>query len=151
MGYTHYWRQKSAPTEEQWNNICTDFNKLCFGPFLDKPFPIQRESDDSDRPLVSDNLIVFNGIGSDAHETMHFARNALGFGFCKTKKKPYNMVVVLLLILAYNLAEDVWLITSDGDQDDWLPVLDWMNSIGTGYYQMPATISATYQNENQDI
>ena len=151
MGYTHYWRQKSAPTEVQWNNICTDFNKLCFGSFLDKPFPIQRESDNSDRPLVSDTLIAFNGIGSNAHETMYFERNALGFGFCKTNKKPYNMVVVLLLILAYNLADGVWLITSDGDQDDWLPVLDWMNSTGIGIYQMPVTISATYQNENQNI
>ncbi|MFW5887885.1 MAG: hypothetical protein ACOCUH_03700 [Bacteriovoracia bacterium] len=72
---------------------------------------IQRELDDNRKPLCTKKKIFFNGIGEDGHETFvlfnqekqnDFSPNK-SFAFCKTARKPYDVVVceVLLVLNAF--------------------------------------------------
>lgn len=138
MGYTHYWRQIRPATDTQWKNICEDFNKLRMAAILrNSPFPIQREYDDPSLPEVSDTAIIFNGIGEMGHETLLIEKDYSGFAFCKTKGKPYDNAVMLLLVLAYHYAPDVWDVTSDGEAIVWQPIAHWMNEVTGINYRVP--------------
>ena len=88
MGYTHYFEQKKHANTEQWGNITTGFKKLQAAALLTQAFPIQREEDDPTAPEVTNDQIIFNGIGDDAHETLMLERENSGFQFCKTAGKP---------------------------------------------------------------
>lgn len=89
---------------------------------------------------MTKDLITFNGIGDAAHETMWFDRKGDGFQFCKTARKPYDIAVIALLLLANRYAPEVWDIGSDGDAKDWQPTLDWVNYSGIGQFIMPKGI-----------
>lgn len=142
MGYTHYFEQKKSATPEQWEAITAGFNALRTAALITKhPFPIQREYDVCAEPEVTKSLIAFNGIEDDGHETMILERKGKEFQFCKTARKPYDFAVVCLLILAHHHAPDVWEISSDGDEEEWHPVLEWMNSLGMGTFSLPPRVS----------
>lgn len=119
MGYTHYMDQIKPAEPEAWAAICDSFRKLQATALISKPLPIQREDEDKSQPFVDDNFIIFNGIGNDAHETMVLERDGRGFHFCKTARKPYDRAVTALLILADFHSPDTWVVTSDGEPDDW--------------------------------
>jgi hypothetical protein len=73
-------------------------------------------------PIGAYGGLKVNGKGNDAHEdfTMreHFAENE-GFNFCKTARKPYDMVVVACLaVLAHRLG-DAFKVSSDGEANEW--------------------------------
>lgn len=130
MGYTHYFEQVNPVSKDKWQLTCDLFRQAMTLKILSgKPFPIQQEKDDSSPPYITKDEIVFNGIGNDAHETMFMERNSgHHFNFCKTNLKPYNFAVMVLLLIAYNVAPKAWEIQSDGDLSDWKPALDWVNS-----------------------
>lgn len=76
--------------------------------------------------------LAFNGVGDMAHETFVLAAeigsddyfvHGEKFSFCKTNGKPYDAVVVAMLIAMKAIAPDVFRISSDGDIDDWQPGL----------------------------
>ena len=140
MGYTHYVKQSKPASDEQWTAVCNDFKKFRAAALLGKPFPIQREFDDSSAVLIDDECIIFNGIGEDAHETFMLEKAGDGFSFCKTERKPYDTAVITVLILANHHAPDVWEVSSDGGIQEWQPVLDWMNSTRIGAYTLPKSI-----------
>ncbi len=118
MGYTHYWRLKptTLPTEAL----------VTIGKLLGRAYHrgiIQREYDDPRPPFVSDTKIRFNGVGENGHETFFFTSipeqgqpaNGRTFQFCKTARKPYDQVVMqVLIVLKYYLGEAIT-VTSDGD------------------------------------
>lgn len=134
MGYTHYFPQGKPATEQQWAKITSDFKKIV--PLL----PIQRDDRNHRPPPVGHDLIFFNGKAEDGHETMVLEPEGSGFQFCKTARKPYDKAVVALLILANHHAPGVWEISSDGDGEDWLPTLEWLNAQGLGEFKLPAGI-----------
>ena len=134
MGYTHYWRQDRGPaTTEQWLAITNAFRTL----LSHSPVPVQREDDDNGPPMITDQHIAFNGIGGAGHETMWMGKNAPGFNFCKTARKPYDLLVTALLILADHHAPGVWDITSDGEVENWQPALDLVNGKLPDQYALP--------------
>lgn len=137
MGYTHYFKQKKVPTQDQWAAITNGFQRLQIVALLTKAFPIQREANLQSPPEITDEHIVFNGIGDDAHETMELLREYAAYHFCKTAHKPYDRAVIALLILVHRCAPGCWNIHSDGDPNDWQPTLDWMNTTGMGKFKMP--------------
>lgn len=128
-GYTHYFRQNKPATPEQWKCITEGFRKLHVASVLTEAFPIRREYDDAGAPEITDDHIIFNGIGEDGYETMVLVREGSGGQFCKTGRMPYDRAVMALLILADHCAPGCWRISSDGDTEDWQPTLDWMNSL----------------------
>lgn len=60
---------------------------------------------DEDTPPVADaeKGIIFNGVESDSHEQFELGRENSSY-FCKTLRKPYDVVVACVLLRAYMLA-----------------------------------------------
>lgn len=141
MGYTHYVKNKRQTTDQEWKEICEDFqhllttNKLIGGPV------IQCEYDDPQPPYISDTLIQFNGSNDLGHETMILVRQPNQSYFCKTNRKPYDIYVKALLIFAYNAAPDAFVITSDGTIEEWEKAQEWVNSVMPfNEYVLPASL-----------
>jgi len=123
MGYTHYWTQTRDFTPQEMNKVVgalQDIVKASGVPICGW--------DGSGVPEFTVETIGFNGKGDDGHET--FRINAtrelpfegadparLGWAFCKTADKPYDIVVVACLtVLAAKHGFDV---SSDGNARDW--------------------------------
>ena len=141
MGYTHYWRfhkperklgamevadKKYKKAILECQRIARTYNRR-----------MKEEGRDWDRlsgfsahvPVGKYGGLEINGKQEQAHEpfTMreHF-RQALelgytknGFDFCKTARKPYDIVVTACLaVLKYRLG-DLITVSSDGDAQDW--------------------------------
>lgn len=115
MGYTHYWNHTPRCEDAEWTVVCTIVRNI-----LDiTHVPLQYEYDTPKPPVVDGMGIRFNGVGDDGHETFFFDREDSGFNFCKTAMKPYDEVVVAVLIaLARNYPGFSW--TSDGDYADFI-------------------------------
>jgi hypothetical protein len=101
MGYTHYWRCENWNDEDRegWKRSLSTIEKI-----LDEHNDIiQYEDDTPEDPICDNEQIRFNGIDEDAHETFVVHNEATNFGFCKTARKPYDLVVckVLLVLKAY--------------------------------------------------
>lgn len=123
MGYTHYFPQKREVTSEEWSRIVGFFGKIMKASSV----PIVREYDEpGTEPKVTSDEIWFNGVGEDGHETMTLYRKHEGFVFCKTIRKPYDVVVGALLAVAAHVAPGAWDMGSDGDEheDEWQAALD---------------------------
>ena len=103
MGYTHYFELKADLTDE----VLRDVEKV-----IEKYPDLVLECDCDEPPLVSKELIRFNGRGEDGHET--FLIKPHHHVFCKTNKKPYDLAVCeVLLILKHHYRDDFEL-SSDG-------------------------------------
>lgn len=51
-----------------------------------------------------------------------------GFVFCKTAQKPYDFFVVGVLLIVHYVAPDILDIGSDGDLEDWQPIIDYLEN-----------------------
>ncbi len=147
MGYSHYFSQHRSLSPQEWEPVCINLRRL-----LDA-LPLRSLSAGGfydDRPLhladieVTGEHIVFNGSGRGGgedlgHETLVLFRRIEDaeqeepwrrgqrplFQFCKTERKPYDLVVCALLILVGHYAPGAFDIASDGGPTDWQPALDW--------------------------
>ena len=134
MGYTHYWKHKADLPEDKWGGFmmwakeileheaaaptCTEF---------DEPFGF---------PQITRNLVRFNGVLVDGHDTFLFCRQDKERQFCKTSGKPYDQVVTAILILAHEWFGDLIEITSDGHWSDWRRGIDLFEA-ATGRTALP--------------
>lgn len=141
MGYTHYVRIKRKITDQEWKEVCNDFqhllttNKLIGGPV------IQRDYDDPRAPQITDKHIWFNGAGEDGYETMILYRDEGNGIFCKTNRRAYDIYVKALLIFAYNSAPTAFEVTSDGTIEEWEKAQEWVNSVMPfNEYVLPASL-----------
>lgn len=107
MGYTHYWENfqpLSNEGVEAIESLLKDHTNL-----------VQREMNENGPAVVTSDEILFNGIGADAYETFHVAGS--GWDYCKTYRRPYDVVVVAVLtLLEYFIEGFTW--SSDGDHED---------------------------------
>jgi len=108
MGYTHYMNTDNWSRQDELG-----FEKAL--PIVRKILKrhkdiVQFECDNAKRPVVSKKQIRFNGIGKDGHETFYIGNKEKqvdlsngAFSFCKTSRKPYDVVVceVLLVLNAF--------------------------------------------------
>ena len=118
MGYTHYWRQGQDFNQEGWAAICDATHKLIVA--LPATVKIAVEYDEPEGlPVVDGSEIRFNGIGDLGHETFLLERAARGFQFCKTARKPYDVLVCAVLMVAGTVAPDALSISSDGGEENW--------------------------------
>lgn len=115
MGYTHYWRINSDLTQE-------------FPDFLDDARKVLRYVRDDELvagpygtgvPFVVEDTISLNGVGDESHETFGIGVGATDFNFCKTARKPYDVVVTALLSLLKHHAPDKVSVSSDGYPSEW--------------------------------
>ena len=141
MGYTHYWKFNSdyEINSEKWKEIINDFNKI-----LDVETNIPEndkydgtdgmtrlrnilEQDSDQRLEITDKEIRFNGREENdrGHETISLQRKSdkslqdptdkkYIFDFCKTARKPYDIVVCCLLVILKHRLGNMIEISSDG-------------------------------------
>jgi hypothetical protein len=127
MGYTHYWTSNGS--HDPLPPSALDTIKEVLQPAYQAGI-IQREFDDSRPPLITATEIRFNGVGEQGHETFCFdSRDDSLHGFCKTAQKPYDeLVMKVLLILAYY--RPGLTLNSDGFfAQEWLEAIEWFNEV----------------------
>ena len=95
MGYTNYWTNKRAFTDDEWKRVKDEYEwlkEMGEGIIVD-------ESKNNDE-------IIFNGnsIGDLGHETFYINKknDKESFSFCKTARKPYDLAVWHLLYFINN-------------------------------------------------
>lgn len=117
MGYTHYWKsnQDNKLKPEHWLNII-HHTRLSL---IDQFPQIKIE-----RVHITNAFIEFNGLDNQGHEDFWFTTQKTEFSFCKTARKPYDLLVVGVLLLANHYAPNEWIITSDGTKQEWQGILD---------------------------
>lgn len=137
MGYTHYMQQKKEVPVAQWKVLTWAVKKVfdnlpaystsAGGYHSDEPIKVQFEDDDPRPPEIGDVIIRFNGAGDLGHETFMIGQDLSETGerfhFCKTARKPYDYAVCAVLIIVDHYAPGCYETSSDGDPDDWTPVL----------------------------
>ena len=124
MEYKHYWNKPKKISKKDWTN----FAELARDIINSGKVPICDDINSVFEAEISYNLIKFNGVDSDTHGTFYFTRTAdeyeikgnLAFNFCSTARKPYDIYVTAILILAKFCFQDKINISSDGSITDWL-------------------------------
>jgi len=112
MGYTHYWNHNGF-NKEDWAIAQDGARRIIEA----SEVPVQFEYDDDALPDISDDVIRFNGIDDDGHETFYMPRTDISFAFCKTARKPYDEIVVAILGMLADI-NSVFEWSSDGSSQD---------------------------------
>ena len=129
MGYTHYWGAMSCPPDT-WQAILSDFKaaqRACGIPLAGYTGKGEAEA--------SDKEISFNGAGDDSYESFIVVNGGASNEFCKTARKPYDIMVctTLMILKNYVPAFDV---SSDGGADDWEEAIEFCRRV-LGYGEYP--------------
>lgn len=129
MGYTHYFKMLDNATPEMYKAFSDEAHEILRTAEINKGIQL---ADGMGEELTAwqadDERVMFNGFGDDAHETFLWTPNSTGFNFCKTAQKPYDVVVVAVLIALGRAYGDAVEISSDGEYADWTD--------GAALYQM---------------
>jgi len=137
MGYTHHWTITKRPTKKQWDAIMVEVSKLMETKTAFKL--IRYESDRATPPRLDAEAIRFNGRGENGHETFYLDRDK-SREFCKTVRKPYDVLVTAVLTIVHHFAPDCINVGSDGWPDEWQPAIDFLKEISFEKYEVPNTI-----------
>jgi hypothetical protein len=128
MGYTHYWIGKKS-TRENWNKFVEACKKLyanlpantksAGGYYENEPLEIAG-GNGKGKPVFNNKTVCFNGkIGAKdlAYETFWIDKNVPDdlHTYCKTARKPYDLLVVACLIAAWQILD--YRFSSDGFDD----------------------------------
>jgi hypothetical protein len=157
MGYTHYWYLDEHAVDLSQTAV-DRLTMLCDAFYRDGV--IQLEEDDIRPPTVCKNMVRFNGVGDDGHETFLWTPPCDGdagrgwpffqagkvFGFCKTARKPYDVVVcVSLLVLKAEFGKKI-VLSTDGEERDWEEAIELFKR----YYACEPDVSELFRNDNEE-
>jgi hypothetical protein len=135
MGYTQYWRQSRDFTDTEWLDLCGEAFRIVglaklLGVDVAGPYA-------KGEPEINIVKIRLNGRApNDSCETfgLNKYKRELGgwetpcpvgvFDFCKTRRRPYDKVVVSILHAAKNIAPGVIIPSSDGGPEAIRPAID---------------------------
>lgn len=138
MGYTHYYRVPKLMDKKKFKLLSEDLKNAAeflpttsksAGNYFPKEAIVLAGGDGEGKPEFTEDHICFNGTNKKdlSHETFAIDRDnsarresedGLIFEFCKTARKPYDlMVCVSLLRLKHHFPKCV--ISSDGNDEDW--------------------------------
>lgn len=130
MGYSHYWSHDENLDRRKLFAAMEDVQKIVEAAQV-KGIGLAGPHGDGE-PMVSEG-IALNGVAEEGHESFVFPNNPSDpfitksngrlWAFCKTARKPYDLVVcAILLVLKHHLGKQIR-IASDGDrtEDEWLP------------------------------
>lgn len=112
-GYTHYWEMKEPFTPEEWAKFMVAARKIILN--AKKAGFVIRGPMGTGNPEVKADHIALNGdaaAGLD-YETL-WIDNAKDSSFCKTEKRPYDVVVVAILAAGRDINPLKFLVKSDG-------------------------------------
>ena len=104
--------------------------------------PILQEYNRNDPPDFNDDVVWFNGIKDDGHETFFIPRvfdtdgychtddEGRFFAFCKTARKPYDLPVCCCLLIFKQHFGDDFILSSGGEFDEeWREARDEVEKI----------------------
>ena len=142
MGYTHYYTQNRSLTNREWKDLIDIFHHMlnhlpahshnAGGFYADFPLTICG-GDGTGQPEINDRSLVFNGDekGGLDHETFYIDKDGHGFYFCKTARKPYDLLVCAVLLALCEIAPAAFELSSDGDMagEEWQPARDFLRSL----------------------
>jgi hypothetical protein len=130
MGYTHSWENKGHENDkENFKKVLEDAKKLY------KNMPKSTDSaggysknqtlklcggDGTGKPIFNENEIVFNGDNDLSHESFFITPYPIDFEFCKTARKPYDLMVCAVLISCKKHLVN-FSYSSDGEEEEWEP------------------------------
>jgi hypothetical protein len=129
MGYTHYWYLNPKGNEKKFNEAKLKMSTV----ILNNSDILANGMGDVNTVPTWGSKVFFNGIDENSHETFAlpetlseldnisqaYVDDDFVFAFCKTRRKPYDIVVVAcLVILKHYMGNDVK-VSSDGDSEDW--------------------------------
>lgn len=163
MGYTHYYDTPKEFNKELFAKVVTDFKKILpeilkvkidketielakinkeYDPDIHTKIVLGNGMGDKGSKMeITNDEILFNGLGELGHETFLLERktqteftrhdgskytnepreNGKYFNFCKTARKPYDLAVCAILIIAKQHLNDHIIIHSDGEiNDEWV-------------------------------
>jgi hypothetical protein len=116
-GYAQNWTWKKSPDAAKVKKCIEDMRRVVYA----SPVPLAGSDGDS-KPIINDNLLVFNMKGSDKEIGEPFIFPGTtdplpGLNFCKTNNKAYDPVVVACLLVAMDhfTKEDI----SFGSDGNW--------------------------------
>jgi len=122
MGYTNYLTIKktsSREIEKKYQQAIKKIDKLVKYAYNTACLPLSGYS----AHAKGYGGIKFNGKQDNAHEDFilreHFKENE-NFSFCKTARKPYDIVVKASLLVLKHALKDIVIISCDGNKEDWL-------------------------------
>ena len=111
MGYTHYWTTRES-TPGEWLQMQAAAKKIISRA---RARGIAIAGYDGLRSPTVGEVIDLNGRGDESYESF-LLTPLVDRDFCKTDRKPYDAVVVALLIVGARLGILSW--SSDGDAED---------------------------------
>ncbi|KAI8931216.1 hypothetical protein NX059_011565 [Plenodomus lindquistii] len=113
--YTHYWN--SIIWGAKWPQFLEDAKLIA----AEAGVPLSHTGASDDPPVFDEQRIFFNGSPGDDFETFElYSAGYGGRGFCKTGRRPYDVVVAAILLRAFMVArmhvgsDGLW----DGDWDE---------------------------------
>lgn len=129
MGYTHYYYLPAEIDQDTFDAAVADIQKVAEASGV----PLG-DWEGEGSPEFTRDTIGLNGVGDEGHETFRVDRvyqspypgrepmtddDGRVFHFCKTARKPYDVVVAAALIaLKHRLGEAVH-VSSDGNDEEW--------------------------------
>lgn len=136
MGYTHYWRTPKELPADKFAAIVADAQKIFIA--CEQQGITLAGGLGKGEPEANEERIWFNGskINGEDHETfylyqrfptedLHWCRpdkNGRYFSFCKTTRKPYDIVVCAVLMAVKDHLQQTIIVKSDGDLSrEWIP------------------------------
>lgn len=145
MGYTHYWRfhrdnMKTEKLRQTFKKASEEIQKLYenlplfpkTGYYTDRSILIKGGLGEG-MPIINETEVWFNGESKTDmdHETFCVSWNAgMDFDFCKTARKPYDLLVCLSLLSFLNhYGSEIFQLSSDGDASEWQEAVDLYNDI----------------------
>lgn len=129
MGYSHYWKKTKQVDQKVWNSYAKVCKKLKDCTENIGISIVNHTGNAGTAPIFNRNKIQFNGENINSYESFNISINdEVGeFSFCKTNRKPYDILVVCCLIAAKLMLG--YRIASDGDKDDLKEAIDFFNKI----------------------
>ena len=159
MGVTNSHSVKAQIPADIWNKIVVDVKKIFAN--LPEKTPKKGIPGDGDEilklddqkgnpPIANEEEIFFNGAGfPDAdHETFMFKPDAGFRDFCKTARKPYDLAVQAVLLIAKYHAGSKMSFGSDGDPYEWQAAVDLVNQVCGINFRDPAVASKFVGNDD---
>jgi len=145
MGYTHYYSLNKEQTQAKWDKFVEDVKTVkkhlpkhsnsSGGYYLESPLFLNGCYRNKDA-IFNSEKILFNGGDVPANERVEeedgffkeeelshetfFLDNRSDRHFCKTARKPYDLMVQCVLILAKHHFKKDFSFSSDGEIEDWL-------------------------------
>ena len=132
MGHTHYHKFVRTPDAATFAAFAKDARKIIEATDI----PLADLLGEEGQPEITSNRVSFNGLGEDSYESFFMDSSETGFSFCKTNKKPYDEVVVAVLIAAKHHFGDNLELSTDASAEEAADGLRLAKSV-LGYGDFP--------------